>query len=299
MKNLIVVFLLITTALCAADTIKLYIDADTANEVDDLYAIVRALIEPEFDIVGLGSAQWQVSHWATDQSLEDSQRLNDMLLAFLHKQHIPAPRGGHARLYDWGADIAQHSAAAYFIIEQAHAMPDGEKLVIANLGALTNVASAILIDPSIVPKIKLYLLGTTYDFENSIWRKRDFNCVMDIQAINVVLDAKGLETHIMPGNVAAAMKFDMQRCKEQFAEKNDLLDFLYQRWVDHKDGGRYSRTIWDLSVIEALVHPEWAEVVQVAGPPENGNRTLFVYKRINADEMIDDFYETIADFYRE
>jgi hypothetical protein len=115
----------------------------------------------------------------------------------------------------------------------------------------------------------------------------------------VVLDTQGLETHIMPGNVAAAMTFDMQQCREQFAGKNDLLDFLYRRWVNHRDGGRYSRTIWDLSVIEALVHPEWVEEVQVAGPPENGSRTVHVYKSISAAEMIDDFYETIKDFYRE
>ncbi|MEM9259038.1 MAG: nucleoside hydrolase, partial [Bacteroidota bacterium] len=35
------------------------IDADTANEVDDLYAIVCGLIEPSWDVKGLTAAQWQ------------------------------------------------------------------------------------------------------------------------------------------------------------------------------------------------------------------------------------------------
>jgi len=34
------------------------------NEVDDLFAVSRALIAPEIEIVGLNSTQWQNSHWA-------------------------------------------------------------------------------------------------------------------------------------------------------------------------------------------------------------------------------------------
>jgi inosine-uridine nucleoside N-ribohydrolase len=183
---------------------RLLINADTANEVDDLYAITRALIEPTFDVVGLSSAQWQVSHYATPNTLEDSQRLNEVLLALLNKSRIPHPRGAAMRLYDWG-DLAQHSAAAYQIIREAHKTPAGEKLTVVMLGATTDLASALLIDPTISSRIRVYLLGTSYDFERKIWRKRDFNCVMDIQAIEVVLNAKNLETHIMPVNVAARM----------------------------------------------------------------------------------------------
>ncbi len=298
MIKLFVVFLLafFSSSLFSAEKVKLYIDADTANEVDDLYAIVRALIEPSFDIVGLGSAQWQVSHWSSPTSLEDSQRLNEVLLAFLQRKDIPAPRGAAARLFDWGADRAQHSAAAYHIINEAHKMPEHEKLTVVTLGALTNVASAIMIDPAIIPKIKLYMLGTTFDFDNAIWRKRDFNVVMDIQAINEILDAEGLEMHVMPGNVAAAMTFDLQRCENEFAGKNDLTTFLYMRWVNHMDGGRYQRTIWDLAVISAMLFPDWAEEVQVQGPPENGSRPVYVYKSVHAKKMIDEFYSSV-DFY--
>jgi inosine-uridine nucleoside N-ribohydrolase len=294
---LLLSFLCLSTKLYSSEKIRLIIDADTANEVDDLYAIIRCLVDPAFEVIGLCSAHWQVSHWATPNTLEDSQRLNVMLLSFLNKTSIPHPRGAPSRLYDWGQDVARHSAAAYFIIKEAHKMPAGEKLKVAVLGASTNIASALLIDPTITGKIEVFLLGTSYDFAKEVWKKADFNCLNDIHAIDVLLDAAELELFIMPTNTAAAMRFKMAELKSRFAGKNDLLDFLYKRWVNHIDGGRYSRTIWDLSIIEALVHPEWATKVLVTTPPENTRRQVYVYSEIEAESMIADFYKTIADYF--
>lgn len=297
-QQLSLILLVLSASLATAQSkTRILIDADTANEVDDLYAIVRALIEPTFDVVGLNSTQWQISHYATPNTLEDSQRMNEVLLALLNKQRIPHPRGSQYRLYDWGRDRAQHSAAAYHIIKEAHKTPSGEKLTVVVLGASTNIASALLIDPTIIPKIKIYLLATSYDFEKRIWRKRDFNCVMDIQAIEVVLDAKDLETHIMPMNVASAMKFEMAELKQKFANRNDLLDLLYRRWVDHVDAGRYRRTIWDLSVISCLIHSEFGEEIKAKTPPENTQRDVYVFSKIDGKKIREEFYKTLAKYY--
>ena len=143
--------------------IPVILDADTGNEVDDLYAISRALIEPSWEILALNATQWQTSHWAIPESMENSHRLNQVLLGYLDLP-IKTRRGGASRMYDWG-DKAQHSAAAYEIIKQAGNMKKDQKLNVIALGALTNVASAIYIDPSIESKIRLYWLGTSYDFE--------------------------------------------------------------------------------------------------------------------------------------
>ncbi len=160
---------------------RIIIDADTANEVDDLYAVVAMLIEPKFNVVALNATHWQTSHWTSENSMEDSHRLNQVLTGYL-KANIPTKRGGQARMYDWG-DQAQHSAAAYEIIKQAHAMPNNEKLTVVALGALTNVASALFIDPSIETKIQLFWLGTSYNFDEGVLGTTDFNCIMDTQAL--------------------------------------------------------------------------------------------------------------------
>lgn len=282
-----------------AETRRLLIDADTGNEVDDLYAIVRLLIEPSVDIVGLNSTQWQASHWAVANTLEESHRLNGMLLSYLNMGHIRHPRGAHARLYDWGQDIAQHSAAAYHIIEQAHATGENEKLNVMCMGALTNMASALLIDPTIAPKVRLYFLGTSIDFDRKVWRKLDFNCMMDPRAVHVVLDARDLETFVMPVNVASAMSFDMKTLSEQFKDQHPLQHFLYQRWVDHMDGGRYYRTIWDLGLVGAFLYPDKVSVKTIETPPENVRRQVTVYESMDKDLIISDFYQSVARYLKQ
>lgn len=289
-------FLLFAAACPVQAKQRVIIDADTANEVDDLFAVVRALIAPEFEVVGLNSTQWQSSHWATANTLEDSQRLNVLLLSYLRKTQIPHPRGARDRLYDWGQDVAQHSAAAYHIIKEAHKAPAGEKLTVVALGALTNVSSALLVDPAIIPKIRVYMLGTTYEFTRKIWRKRDFNCINDLQAIEVLLNTDGLETHIMPVSVARAMTFDMDDLQQRFAGQHPLLEFLYQRWFNHIDSGRHQRVIWDLALIQALIHPRMASEKKVMTPPENRQRELFVYDSIKAGAMRQDFYQSLGDY---
>ena len=156
---------------------SIILDADTGNEVDDYYALARAFVEPSWNIICLNATQWQASQWAIPATMENSHRLNQVILGEMG-MNIKTRRGGVNRMFDWG-DMAQHSAAAYEIIKQTKALEENEKLTVVALGALTNVSSAIYIEPQIASKIELYWLGTTYDFENDILKRQDFNCMMD------------------------------------------------------------------------------------------------------------------------
>ena len=297
----ILLFLFIMAQTClvnAQEKASVIIDADTGNEVDDLYAIVRCLIDSSFHIAGLNSAQWQASHWAVPNTLENSHRLNLELLSYLQMDTIPHPRGARDRLYDWGDDIAQHSAAAYHIIKEAHQTPPGEKLIVVVLGASTNLASAILIDPGIVSKIKVYLVGTTLDIEKLTWRKNDFNCMMDLHAINIIFDAEGLETHIMPINVLYGFSFTFEETSKEFMGKHPLLDFLCLRWKNHVGGAKYSRIVWDLALVESLIHPEYAHEILVDTPPENNSRKVYVYTSIDEVAMKADFFRSIREYFQ-
>ncbi|MEM8525818.1 MAG: nucleoside hydrolase [Bacteroidota bacterium] len=276
------------------DKLKVIIDADTGNEVDDLYAVVRSLVEPSWEVIALNAAQWQASHWSVEKTMEESYRLNQLLLGELGLSgKVKSHRGAEDRLFDWGYR-AQHSAAAYYLIQEAHKIPEGEKLTVIVLGALTNIASAILIDSSIQSKISVYWLGTTYDFEEDILRKRDFNCVMDIQALGEMLDSE-VEMHIIPVSVANQMTFNYDETVEKLSGKHTVTDFLLQRWYNHLDGGRNERVIWDLALIEAIIHPEWAIQVEIQSSKENGNRKLWYYKDINEDKMRVDFFKTVLE----
>lgn len=274
---------------------RIILDADTGNEVDDPYAIARALIEPTWDVLALTAAQWQTSHWAVPQSMENSHRINQLLVGHLEMERdVPTMRGGVARMFDWG-DKAQHSAAAYEIIKQAKATPEDQKLTVIALGALTNVASAIFIDPSIETRISLYWLGTSYDFNRGIMGTIDFNCSMDIQALHILLNSE-VDMHVIPVNIAAQMQFNYAETEKELRGKHPLGDFLCDRWKEHLDGGRKKRVIWDLALIQAMIHPEWATVGTVTTSKDYGSKEIHYYQAIEADKMRTEFFKTLNEF---
>ena len=81
-SSLLVNFFLLTPVILVLqeDKIPMVIDADTANEVDDLFALVRAINEPKFDLLGVTSAQFHTSPLATDSTVLESQRINEKII---------------------------------------------------------------------------------------------------------------------------------------------------------------------------------------------------------------------------
>ena len=294
---LLFVFCFVTFSATAQYNKKhIILDADTDNEVDDLFAISRALLESSWSITALNATQWQSSQWAAAQSMENGYRLNQAIATHIGAKVLQR-RGGEGRMYDWG-DKARHSAAAYEIIKQAKAMPEGQQLTVVALGALTNVASAIFIDPTIEGKLNLYWLGTSYDFENQLLGITDFNCMMDIQALFIMLKSS-VNMHIIPVSEANRFTFNYDETNDKLRGKHKLGDMLMNRWVDHSDGGKNQRVLWDLALIEAMIHPEYVTEVPVKLSPEFGNRTVNFYKDINAEAMKKDFHQIMNNFFEE
>ena len=282
------ILIFVTFHAFSQNKIPVILDADTGNEVDDLYAISRALMEPSWDILALNATQWQTSHWTIPESMENSHRLNQVLLGYLDLS-IKTRRGGAARMYDWG-DKAQHSAAAYEIIKQARNMKENQKLNVIALGALTNVASAIYIDPSIESRIRLYWLGTSYDFDKDILSITDFNSMMDIQAVNILLNSE-VEMHIMPNSTSVNMELTYEETENNLRGIHPLGDYLCDRWYQHLDGSRKKRVIWDLALIEAIIYPEWAEKVIIHTSKDNGDREINFYNTIDHYKMKEEFFD--------
>jgi inosine-uridine nucleoside N-ribohydrolase len=271
---------------------QVIVDADTGNEVDDLYALVRILLEPSVEVTALNAAHWQTSHWTVERSMENSHRLNQQLLGELDMK-TNTFRGAPARMYDWG-DRAQHSAAAYEIIRQAK---ERDEVTILVLGALTNVASAVFIKPSIAPKLKVHWLGTTMDFETKVLKRNDFNPMMDPFALDYLLDSQ-VELTIMPVSVAVAMEIDFDEMDAKIGN-HFLGKHLQRRWVDHIDSARRSRVLWDLALVAAYINPELAKTERINTSRDSGNRPITFYKSIDADAIYQDFYQTLLAFEKE
>lgn len=286
------VFFFVAAATAINAQTHVIVDADTGNEVDDLFALAHILMSEEVNVTALNAAHWQTSHWTVPQSMENSHRLNQQLLGEMGL-NVKTRRGGLARMYDWG-DRARHSAASYEIIHQAKQVAGDEKLPIVVLGALTNVASAVTIDPSISDKIKIYWLGTTVDFEKGILKRNDFNCLMDPYALDYLLDSN-IEMNIIPINVAEQMQITQQEVADQIS-KYPLGTFLMNRWYHHIDSGRASRVLWDLALVAAFVDPDLATTQIVTTSKDSGNRPITFYKTIDAKAIYASFYKRLTRF---
>lgn len=282
--------------------LRLIIDADTANEVDDLYAIARALLEPRLNIIGITSAQWHTNPRTPNDSVGESQRLNEEILELMGKTAIPLPQGANFPMVN--EQRPQPSDAATFIIEQALATPEGEKLSIAILGPCTNIASAVLMEPKIIPKLSVNYLGFWYNVETNTWSKREFNTNNDPNAVNVLLNTPNLEFRVMTATTSQHLEFEKTVMDELLKGKGGIGDYLINRWETYdrfwkatdKEKARW--TMWDVAILEALAYPALVEEKEVMTPHDNLARTIKVYTKIDVPAMKANFWNAFTTFLK-
>ncbi|OAV45816.1 hypothetical protein A3850_006140 [Lewinella sp. 4G2] len=275
--------------------IRVILDSDTANEIDDLFAIAHAVPDTSIDLLGLSSVQW-FHHLSGPNTAQQSQVLNEELLTLMGRMDLPHPLGSDMIMgKPWGGYEPRDSPAARFIIEQAHATPEGEKLAVVSIGAVTNLASAIALDTTIKDKIVAYMLGFRYDFDGGFWNKDEFNIRRDLNAANYLLDAEGLELHVMPISVAIQYTWDREPTFAHLEDARELGGYLRQRWEDHGGPGASRWTMWDVALLQAFLKPKQAEEIAVATPPENTARKVWMYQDIDEAQMESDFWERLTE----
>jgi purine nucleosidase len=288
---------------------KIILDADTGNEMDDLYSIVSVLFDGKADVLALNSAHfnnvdllvdsfWHVAPTKGLNTVIESQRFNELLLKHTGKENIPHPLGANRMVgLSWGLTTPRPSAAAQKIIDEVKKLPAGEMLDILTLGAVTNIASAIQLDTTIVKKIRVYMLGARYYADKKVWDKDEFNIRNDLNGFNYLLNHPILDLHIMPVNVAFDLKFRRETCNELLSKPDSLSQLLLTRWDEVHAGNQW--IMWDLALVDAYLHPEWATEISCKTPPENRQRVIKVYSKIKSALMEGDFWKKIQQFQRE
>jgi len=282
--------------------IRVIIDADTANEVDDLYAIAWALLAPRLDVIGLTSAQWHTNPRTPNDSVGESQRLNEEILELMGKTAIPAPQGSNFPMVN--EQRPQPSEATKFIIEQALATPDGEKLSIVILGPCTNIASAILIEPKIIPKLSVNYLGFWYNVETNTWNKREFNTNNDPNSVNVLLNTANLKFRVMTATTSQHLVFEKTKMDALLKNRGGIGDYLIDRWDNYDrfwqatDKEKTKWIMWDVAILVALAYPELAEEKEVTTPHDNLDRPIKVYTKIEVPAMTANFEAALDGFLK-
>ncbi|HEY0109302.1 MAG TPA: nucleoside hydrolase [Fibrella sp.] len=304
MIRLLSLMLLLCTINAAAQKQKVWLDADTGNEMDDVYAILRLVAEPTVDVVGLSSAhfnnadliafdKWNQYPTQAIKTVVISQQLNEEILRAMGKESIPHPLGADRQIgRAWGGTEARPSAATKQLIQTVKNLKQGEKLDVLCLGALTNIASAILLDSTILPRIRVFALGARYAIETKAWNKNEFNIRNDLNAFDYLLNNPNVELILMPINTALPYRFTRDMVYSKVDDTVLSQRLLKQRWEETNPQDKV-RTLWDLALVEAYLLPDKATIQDVLTPPENTGRLLKVYSKLDEKALTDDFWRVI------
>lgn len=261
--NITLILLISGTLSLQSQKQKVWLDSDTGNEMDDLYAIVRLVKDTTIKMVGLSSAhfnnadllvfeKWNGYDTKNLSTVAESQRLNEQILKALNRLDIPHPIGADRQMgRAWGQETPRPSEAAEQIITLARTMPTGQQLHILTLGALTNVASAVQLAPDILPKIKVFSLGAKYEPKTKVWNKSEFNIRNDLNAFDYLLYLEGFDFVIMPLETAFPLQFQREATYKGMDETVEIEKILADRWREHNPQDD-KRIMWDLALVEAI-----------------------------------------------
>ena len=245
--------------------VRIVIDTDTYNEIDDQFAVSYALLSPEqMTVEAIYAAPFYNDRSSSpadgmEKSYQEILRLLDRLnvasdgFVFKGSTH-----------YLTSELIPQDNDAVRDLIDKAMASPDDDPLYVVAIGAITNIASAILIEPEIIKKIVVvWLGGHALHWHHTV----EFNLRQDVPSARLVLDS-GVPFVLIPcAGVTSHLITTLTEINTYMRGKSPIGDYLAKTFEEYKsDQYGNSNVIWDISTIAWLVNPDWVPTDIVHSP---------------------------------
>lgn len=239
---------------CPAGPVDMVLDTDAYNEIDDQFAISYALKATEkLSVKALYAAPFfnERSSGPADGMERSYQEILKLLR--LSGLEYPVYRGSERYLPDEKTPV--ESEAARHMVELAKQYSPEKPLYVVAIGAITNVASALLMAPSIADNIVVvWLGGNGLEWPDN----REFNCMQDVASARVVY-ASGAPLVILPCvGVVSAFATTEPELNHWLKGKNALCDYLVEHTVEaaneYAKGKVWSRAIWDVTAVGWLLN---------------------------------------------
>jgi len=282
--------------------VRMILDTDTYNEVDDQFALAYAYLSKEkIDLQAVYAAPFHNKRSSgPGDGMEKSYQEIIRLLKFLGKSSEDFVfRGSDKYLQDVNQPI--RSEAALDLVKKAMASSPEDPLYVVPIGCITNIASAILIEPKIIENIVVVWLGG-----NGLnWpTQKEFNLKQDVLAAQVVLNS-GVPFVIMPCRpVVSHFHTTIPELKYYLEGKNELTDYLYNIVVEYSGGqDAWSKVIWDVTAVAWLVNPSWISTDLVHSPVltdqvtysvDQGRHFIRMANDLNRDAIFRDLFKKLS-----
>ncbi len=279
------------------EKLNVILDTDTFNECDDQFALSYLIkSQNRFNIEAITIAPYQHDN---SLSIEEGQEKSyHEVLKICRWLNFETKNKVFKGSIDYIQDgYNETNEAVEKIIEVAL---KNEKTYIMAIGAITNIAMAIIKEPKIIDRIEVVWLGG-----NSILSKDndEFNFWQDIQAVKKVFESKVNLTIIPAKNVASNLKTTIYEIEHHLKGKSELGNYLCNRFYnDGKHGIQTRRVIWDISVIAYLINKEWFETSQINYPNINDdtsytlntdNHLITMVDYLNSDKVFEDMFKKL------
>ncbi len=231
------------------------LDTDAYNEIDDQFAIAYMLKQPErINVRAVFAAPF---HNERSESFSDGMYKSydeiKKILALLGREDMfdRVYTGSTAPLSDEHTPIL--SEAAMELCNLAEKYSEDNPLYVVAIGAITNVASALLLRPEIAKKIVVVWLGANAHHYPS---NAEFNLLGDIAAARVVMQSGAPFVQLPCVGVVSAFTVSEPELRYWFSDKNMISDYLVENTVSaaeiYAKGRPWTRVIWDVCAVAWL-----------------------------------------------
>jgi inosine-uridine nucleoside N-ribohydrolase len=244
--------------------VRMVLDTDTYNEIDDQFALVYALLSKErLDLEAVYAAPFHNER--SSGPADGMEKSYEEILRLLNRMHL-SPEGyvyRGSKSYLKEAFRPCPSEAAEDLVKRA--MSGGtEPLYVAAIGAITNIASAVLMEPKIIEKIVIVWLGGHAPY----WpNTREFNLQQDVPAARLLLDCGVPFVQIPCMPVASHLLTTVPDLDYYYPDMGEVGKYLVNSFKSFtKDHFAWAKEIWDISAIAYLVNAEWVPADLIHSP---------------------------------
>lgn len=239
--------------------IDVVLDTDAYNEIDDQFAIAYMLrMQDRLNVKGLCAAPFSGNNKCAsdpDYGMEKSYEEIKKIVALAGENALLDKIYKGSRRYLPDESTPVESDAARFMAELANGYSPEHPLYIVAIGAITNVASAILMNPAMKENTVLVWLGgnALHWVDNN-----EFNLRQDVAAARIVFGCGMPLVQLPCSGVVDHFSTSRYELEHWLKGKNPLCDYLAQNTIDEAEsyaaGRAWTRVIWDVTAVAWLVN---------------------------------------------
>jgi inosine-uridine nucleoside N-ribohydrolase len=243
-----------------AGPVDVILDTDTYNEIDDQFALSFMVKSPlKFTVKGLHAAPfYNANSSGPADGMEKSYAEILRLLSLMKRNELAAiTRKGSGRYLPSETEPVD-SPAANALVDLAMRYSPEKPLYVVAIGAITNVASSLLIRPEIKDRLVIvWLGGHSRDWPDT----EEFNMAQDVAAARVVFNSGAAVVQLPCMGVVSSFTASGPELEHWLRGKNELCDYLvdYTTSSALKGGGleNWTRVIWDVTAVAWLLEGDY------------------------------------------